>query len=188
MEMTRAVGVAECTPQELAEALAAGGVAVDVREPGEIAAERVPGVRAMPLSRFDEHGSGLDRARPVYVVCRSGTRARQAALRLAAAGHEDVRVVAGGILAWSAAGLPVERGASAVWAMERQVRLAAGALVLLGVAMGVFVHPALLALAGFVGAGLAFSAVTDSCGMAMVLARMPWNRRGAAACGPAERR
>ena len=83
--------------------------------------------------------------------------------------------VEGGTLAWAAAGLPVVRGRKAV-SLERQVRIAAGSLVAAGVGLGVFVHPALLGLAAFVGAGLVFSGVTDTCGMGVVLGRLPWNR------------
>ena len=75
------------------------------------------------------------------------------------------------------AGLPVVRGKKAV-SLERQVRIAAGSLVVIGVALGLLVHPVLFGLSGFVGAGLVFAGVTDTCGMGMMLARMPWNRRG----------
>jgi len=73
------------------------------------------------------------------------------------------------------AGLPVVRGKKAI-SLERQVRIAAGSLVLLGAVLGSFVHPAFIGLSAFVGAGLAFSGITDTCGMGMILARMPWNQ------------
>ena len=86
-------------------------------------------------------------------------------------------LIEGGILAWEEAGLPAVYGERKVISLERQVRIAAGALVLTGVLLGWLVHPAWLGLAGFVGAGLMFAGITDTCGMAMLLARMPWNRR-----------
>jgi hypothetical protein len=83
----------------------------------------------------------------------------------------------GGTDACCAAGVPVERDSSSrVWPIERQVRLVAGALVLVGVGLGAFVHAAGYGLAAFVGAGLTFAGVTDTCGMALLLGRCPWNR------------
>jgi hypothetical protein len=94
-----------------------------------------------------------------------------------------VRIVEGGIQAWVAAGYPVERGTSRVWSLERQVRFAAGTGVLVGVGLAWVVHPWFIALAAFVGAGLVFSAVTDTCGMALMLARMPWNQQSKGGAG-----
>lgn len=167
-----------CTPAELQSALARGECqALDVREPAEIAAEWIPGLRPAPLSALDSHLVSLTVGEPVFVVCRSGQRAAKAALRLKERGHQDVRVLQGGLVAWQAAGLDVERGPSPVWSLERQVRFAAGSLVVAGILLAAAVHPAFVLLSGFVGAGLVFSAATDTCGMAMILARLPWNQR-----------
>lgn len=117
------------------------------------------------------------REEPLYTICRSGSRGRQACERFHAAGFTNVVNVEGGTQAWERAGLPVVQGKKAI-SLERQVRIAAGTLVLLGTVLGVFVHPAFLGLPAFVGAGLAFSGITDTCGMGMMLARMPWNRGG----------
>lgn len=172
-----------CTPAELESALARGGCqALDVREPAEIASERIPGLRSAPLSSLDSHLGSLTVTEPVYVVCRSGRRAETAAQRLTQRGHRDVRVLQGGLLGWLAAGHAVEQGRSHVWSLERQVRFAAGLLVLTGVLLAAVVDPAFVALSGFVGAGLVFAAVTDTCGMAMILARMPWNQRARVTC------
>ena len=120
------------------------------------------------------------------MICRSGSRGRQACEKILSAGFANVVNVEGGTLAGEQAGLPEVRGKKAV-SLARQVRIAAGSLVVLGTALGAFVHPAFLGLAAFVGAGLVFAGVTDTCGMGMVLARMPWNRAGGdvASC-PAE--
>jgi hypothetical protein len=87
-----------------------------------------------------------------------------------------LQVVQGGVQAWEAAGLPLNRGRKTL-SLERQVRIIAGALVVVGAVLGYLVHPAWVGLSGFVGAGLVFAGITDTCGMAMVLARMPWNQR-----------
>ena len=100
----------------------------------------------------------------------------QAAERLENLGYRDLRVIDGGLQEWTTAGLPVERGAGRVWAFERQVRLVAGLLVLVGVLLS-FISPWFILISGFIGAGLTFSAVTDTCGMGMMLARMPWNQK-----------
>ena len=116
----------------------------------------------------------IDAARPIYFLCRSGKRATQAAEAFIAAGHDNVHVVEGGIIACEAGGVPVRKGN--VMSLERQVRIAAGLLVVTGVALGALVSPWLYGLSAFVGAGLVFAGVTDSCGMAFMLAKAPWNR------------
>ncbi|MBX3444865.1 MAG: rhodanese-like domain-containing protein [Planctomyces sp.] len=151
---------------------------IDVRTPMEFDEVHVSFARNVPLDQLDcgqLAGQARSDARPLYVICRSGSRGRQAAERLVAAGHPRVVNVEGGTLAWDQAGLPVVRGRQRM-SLERQVRIAAGLLVMTGTLLGVFVHPAFLGLAGFVGAGLVFAGVTDTCGMGLLLARMPWNR------------
>ncbi|MDE1153613.1 MAG: rhodanese-like domain-containing protein [Micavibrio sp.] len=133
----------------------------------------------IPLGDLDavkflrENKVGADQA--VYMLCRSGKRATQAAEAFIAAGHENVHVIEGGIIACEASGIAVRKGE--VISLERQVRIAAGSLVTLGVVLGVFVSPWLYALSAFVGCGLVFAGVTDSCGMAFVLAKAPWNKQ-----------
>jgi len=155
---------------------------LDVRTPAEFEEVHVDGAVLHPLAELEpsavaSKASGRDYC---LVICRSGNRAKQAADRLAAAGVENVCVLDGGMQAWEAAGQPVVRG-EATMSLERQVRIAAGALVFAGAVLGYFVNPLWIALSGFVGAGLVFAGITDTCGMAMLIARMPWNnrRRGA---------
>ena len=100
-------------------------------------------------------------------------------------GFTDIHVVEGGMAAWAGADLPIVKGKSKVWSLERQVRFAAGLFVLTGMVLGFFVTPYLYLLSVFVGTGLVFSAVTDTCAMGMMLARMPWNK-APAACEPSE--
>jgi len=172
---------ASIRPHELEKLRQAGEQVdlIDVRTPAEFREIHATPARNVPLDRLDPaelasgpHGDGRQ---PVYVICRSGSRGKIACDKLAAAGIEQVVNVEGGTQAWTDAGLPVVRGKKAI-SLERQVRIAAGSLVLLGVGLGVLVHAAFLSLAAFVGAGLVFAGITDTCGMALMLARMPWNQ------------
>jgi rhodanese-related sulfurtransferase len=170
-------------PVELQTLLAAEPeVAVlDVRTPVEFAEVHVPQARSVPLEGLNPTtlaGSGqLRKDRPVYLLCRSGQRAAKAAEKFAREGFAEPVVVEGGTLAWIEASLPVTRGKTNVISLERQVRIAAGSLVFLGVALGWFVHPAFFGLSAFVGAGLVFAGITDFCGMGLLLAKLPWNTR-----------
>jgi hypothetical protein len=85
-------------------------------------------------------------------------------------------------MAWAEAGLPVNRGASKVMSLERQVRIAAGAIVLIGALLAQFVHPTFIWLSAFVGAGLMFAGITDTCAMGLLISKLPWNQRGSGAC------
>lgn len=154
---------------------------IDVRTPVEYREVHAAPARLVPLDSLDP--DAIMRARngskddPLYTICRSGGRGRQAAERFQVAGYTNVVNIEGGTLAWERAGLPVVRGQKTV-SLERQVRIAAGSLVVIGTVLGAFVHPGFLSLPAFVGAGLVFAGVTDTCGMGMLLARMPWNRAG----------
>jgi rhodanese-related sulfurtransferase len=164
----------------LAELAKAGGVhLIDVRTPAEFEEVHVAFARNVPLDQLNPATLGHEPGATLYVVCRSGSRGQKACEKLLAAGFANVANVEGGTLACVEAGLPVVSGRKAM-SLERQVRVAAGSLVVLGVGLGWFVHPVFLGLAAFVGAGLVFAGVTDTCGMGMLLARMPWNRRGGA--------
>ena len=149
---------------------------IDVRTPVEFRAAHLEGSRLRPLVKLDAAKVEAEaEGRPVVVICQSGARSRVGAQSLEAAGLDDVGVLEGGIEAWERAGLPVIRGSGAV-SLERQVRIGAGALVVAGVGLGLALHPGWTLLAGFVGVGLIFAGITNTCGMAMVLARMPWNQ------------
>ena len=174
--MSAAILQREAQISELAYALQSGACLIDVREFPEFAAGRVPGAKLIPLSQLTKRRDEITREQTIYVICRSGRRANEAQQKLLAWGFADVRNVTGGFLAWQDAGLPIERDERAPWALERQVRLMAGSLVLLCVLLSVFVAQPFIWLAGFIGAGLTFAALTNTCAMGMLLARMPWNR------------
>lgn len=173
------------TPIALAEAAKTSAIELlDVRTPMEYQAVHIPHARNVPLDELDpvalarSHGERTD---PIYIVCRSGGRGKQACGKFLTAGYENVVNVEGGTAAWETAGLPVVRGRSFI-SLERQVRIAAGSLALLGVALAWLVDPAFVALTAFVGAGLIYAGVTDTCGMALILAKMPWNQMETRAC------
>jgi rhodanese-related sulfurtransferase len=149
---------------------------VDVREFSEFNAERIAEAQLMPLSNFEKHADEIDHSKPVYLMCRSGNRAKQAAEKLSSKGFTDIHVVQGGMVAWSSANLPIVKGESKVWSLERQVRFTAGSIVILGLLLGSTVSPYLYLISAVIAAGLMFSAVIDWCGMGMLLARMPWNK------------
>ena len=174
------MSIAVVKPQELAKLSKEGRKIdlIDVRTPVEFREVHVEVARNVPLDQLDP--AALMQARngsanePLYVICRSGSRGQQACEKFLKAGFSNVVNVEGGTLACVEAGLSVIRGKKAI-SLERQVRIAAGSLVLLGAGLGAFVHPAFMGLSAFVGAGLMFSGITDTCGMGMLLARMPWN-------------
>ncbi|MFH8336620.1 rhodanese-like domain-containing protein [Streptomyces sp. AM6-12] len=157
---------------------------IDVRTPGEYAGGHIPGALNIPLDQLDrvlpEIRDAAERG-SILVVCASGARSENACRRLAEQGVRAATLT-GGTGAWAAGGRALERPAARevrpVWSMDRQVRLTAGSLVLLGLALGEFVHPAFRLLSAGVAGGLVFSAVTNTCGMAALLAKLPYNRPG----------
>ncbi len=173
------------SPQALAQLYSSGqGIdLIDVRTPAEFQQVHVEFARNVPLSDLDpaqivrtRNGSANE---PLYVICQAGGRGQQACERFAKAGFPNVVNIEGGTAACETAGLPLVRGKK-VMSLERQVRITAGSLVLVGVALGSLVHPYLYGLSAFIGAGLVFAGLTDTCGMGMMLAKMPWNTRTAA--------
>jgi rhodanese-related sulfurtransferase len=150
---------------------------IDVRTPAEYEAMHIPGSYNVPLDQLPEHRIDLGNKlqTPVILVCRSGNRAEQAARLFEETNLTQFHVLRGGINAWEQAGKPVRRGKQR-WGMERQVRGLAGTLVLLGTVGGLFAWKPLTYIALGVGAGLTYSALTDTCGMALLLSKLPYNR------------
>ncbi|MCX7586298.1 rhodanese-like domain-containing protein [Phenylobacterium sp. 58.2.17] len=164
------------TPNDVAARLSDGGaVLIDIREPDEFARAHVKGALSRPLSA----PGALPTGRDVIFTCRSGMRTDANGERLAARVAGEAFVLQGGLDGWIRAGLPVVQDRKAPLEMMRQVQIGAGLLVLLGVLLGLLVHPGFLGVAAFVGAGLATAGFTGFCGMARLLAFAPWNRRAA---------
>lgn len=167
------------SPIELQKILAAqpDAAVIDVRTPVEFGEVHVPQARSVPLDELKPGELPLAKDQPVYLLCRSGQRATKAAEKFAKEGFTQPIVVAGGTLAWIDFNLPVTRGTTKVISLERQVRIVAGAIVFTGALLAHFVNFHFIWLSGFVGAGLVFAGITDFCGMGLLLAKMPWNRK-----------
>lgn len=164
-------------------AVMAGALLVDIRSEDEHARQRIPGALNLPLPRLgDLAGSELRRAgQPVVFHCQGGMRTAANADALARAAYPaPAYILDGGINAWQGAGQPVVADRSQPLEIMRQVQITAGALVLVGVLLGLFAGQAFFALPAFVGCGLMFAGITGWCGMANLLRHMPWNRRARA--------
>ena len=174
------MSVTTISPQQLADLCKNGKIdIIDVRTPIEFREIHVEFARNVPMDKLDPaaviQARNGSRDEPLYLICRSGSRGRQVCEKFLTAGFTNIINVEGGTLACVECGLPVVRGKKMI-SLERQVRIAAGSLVLIGALLGWFVHPAFIGLSAFVGAGLIFAGVTDTCGMGLMLARMPWNQ------------
>ncbi len=178
MQKTENHQLIEIDAQTLKAQMDAGDVLlIDVREPGEHAGEHIPGASLMSLSRFDPNQVPKAPGKSLVLYCQSGNRSAQAGHQLLDADGGTVCHLQGGIASWRAAGYHTDRSARAPISLQRQVQMTAGSLVLLGTLLGAFVSPWFLVLSGFVGAGLMVAGITDTCAMAMMLAKLPYNQR-----------
>ena len=155
---------------------------IDVRTPAEYRAGHASGAKLVPLDELGPKSlagqltnprAGYDE--PLYLTCQSGYRAQQAAERLSTAGYHNLALVEGGTQAWEKAGLPMQRCGNAI-SLERQVQITIGLLLILKVVFGFTVHELFFAATAFIGAGLIVAGTTRWCGMAHLIARLPWNR------------
>lgn len=162
---------------ELQELLAQDKIAlIDVREPGEYAGEHIPSAILAPLSSFSPEKLP-ETEKQIVLYCQSGRRSQQAAEKLVASGWVNVRQLKGGINAWKEAGYITKTNKNAPISIMRQVQIVAGSLVLIGTLLGAFVSLKFLILSGFIGAGLVFAGVTNTCALGMLLAKLPYNQR-----------
>lgn len=151
-------------------------VLIDVREPDEWIAEHIPEAHLVPLSGFNPQDFPKEHDKIAVFHCRSGGRTEAAAPQILQTGFREIYQLEDGIQGWRDAGLPVNENAKAPISIMRQVQIAAGSLILLGVILGVLINPWFVALSAFVGAGLTQAGITGNCMMATMLIHMPWNR------------
>jgi rhodanese-related sulfurtransferase len=168
------------SPAELSELLEqrAETRLLDVRTPGEYESAHIPGAYNVPLDTLGEHAAEIRAAGavPVVLICQSGARARKAEEALKGSGMENLHVLDGGMNGWlTGGGRAANRGRERI-SLERQVRMVAGGLAATGALLALVVNPLWALVPAFVGSGLVFAGVTDTCGMAMVLSRLPYNR------------
>jgi rhodanese-related sulfurtransferase len=178
--------VKHISPQQL-QAMRERGQAVeliDVRTPAEYRAGHAAGAKLLPLDQLNQatlptqlQQSAAGPEQPLYLTCQSGLRAQQAAERLMGAGYSNLVLVEGGTQAWKQAGLPMQRCGQVI-SLERQVQITLGSLLVLKVFFGFTVHELFFVAAALIGAGLIVAGITHWCGMARLLARLPWNRQG----------
>lgn len=169
------------TPLELQALLKGGKPAhlLDVRSPAEYSGVHIPGARLLPLDELDPvsfcREQGTDKT-PIYVICHSGGRATRAIERLEAAGVRGCVLLEGGTQAWMDAGLPVNRGRSRVLPLMRQVQITIGAVSASGSLLALLVDPRFALIPLFMGCGLLMAGITGFCGLAILMAKMPWNK------------
>ncbi|MXN88835.1 rhodanese family protein [Pasteurella canis] len=165
---------------EVCEKLKQGAVLVDIRQPDEYLRENIEAAELQPLSQLESQGLKGNAANANVVIfhCRSGRRTQQASSLLSAlTSGKQAFILEGGIDAWKANNQPTRLNRSQPLEMMRQVQIAAGGLTLLGAILGWQVSPVFYGLCAFVGAGLLLAGITGFCGMARLLAFMPWNRQ-----------
>ena len=155
---------------------------IDVRTSAEYRAGHIAGAKLLPLDEFssktlaaDEQYAGAGHEQPLYLTCQAGQRSQQAAERLMDAGYQNLRLIEGGTEAWQKAGLPIKRCGNAI-SLERQVQITIGMLLVLKVLFGFTVHELFFAAIPVIGAGLIFAGITNWCGMARLIALLPWNQ------------
>jgi rhodanese-related sulfurtransferase len=162
------------SPVEAKRLLAQGAKLIDIRNRDEYLRERIPGAENYPLNELSEFSTD---ASLVIFHCKSGQRTAAHEPKLMSAASCDAVVLEGGIEAWKKADLPTDSDRSQPIEVQRQVQIAAGGLVLLGILLSQILLPAYIVLSTLVGAGLVFAGISGWCGMAKLFAAMPWNRR-----------
>lgn len=164
------------SPHTIRQYLDQGAILVDIRSADEYAREHISEARHIPMEQLATDKTALKDETAVIFHCRSGHRTQMNAEILSACVPGEAYVLEGGLDAWKKAGLPITLDTSQPMELQRQVQIAAGSMVMLGIVLGVMLSPWFFMLSGFVGAGLVFAGVSGFCGLARVLMRMPWNQ------------
>ena len=182
--MNNSCGFTAIKPTEAKRRLDDGSaILIDIRDPNEFAREHIRGARLVPLNSLDTHDFDQDRARGKAAIfhCQSGRRTASNAAKLIAAGFNETYIVEGGLIGWREAGLPLHRDKTQPLELQRQVLIAAGSLVVLGVVLAALLSPWFALLSAGVGGGLIFAGATGNCALAQLLQQMPWNQTKAPA-------
>lgn len=176
--LTQAHPPIDLQPAELKAQIAQGdAVLIDVREPFEHRAEWVEGAVLMPLDTLDPEAIRQRfPGKQIIFHCAGGKRSAKACAAFAQGQSDPTYHLAGGIEAWKQAGLPTLSPKAGPIPVMRQVQITAGALVVLGLVLGHFVAEPFYLLSVFIGCGLIFAGLSGWCGMAKLLAKMPWNK------------
>jgi rhodanese-related sulfurtransferase len=161
---------------ELVNLLSSGCQLIDVREPIEYAEEHIEGAKLIPLAQIEMRNGEIDRNQPIVVMCRGGKRGEEAMKKMHAMGITQIRNLDGGVLAWKAAKLPLIKNRKRTLPLMQQVQLIIGTGVLTGAILSLTLHPYWVFLSAFFGAGLMMAGTTGWCGLAILMAKMPWNR------------
>jgi rhodanese-related sulfurtransferase len=164
--------------EQASEVMTQNAIILDVRTPAEFQSKYIPGSHNIPLDQLPAYTNEIVKLAgntPVLLICQSGTRASKAAEILHTTSLSSIALLDGGIAAWEAAGKPYKRGGQK-WSLERQVRGVAGTLVLLGALGGLFAWKPLTWISALIGGGLAYSAASNACGMALLLSKLPYNQ------------
>lgn len=168
------------TAEEAKELIESGqcSLLVDVRSAAEFRASHVPGAHNIPLDHIEEEDDPdlKDKDATMYLMCSCGNRSSKACKELEGMGFQNAISIDGGIIEMKRLGMKIVEETHQVMSIDRQVRITAGSLVLMGLILGFLLNPVYFALSGFIGAGLIFAGITNTCGLGLLLARMPWNR------------
>lgn len=152
-------------------------VVVDVREPAEHAAEKIDGAKLLPLGTVNKNALPQVNGKKLVIHCRSGKRSASACEKLLAEDPSlEVYNLEGGISAWGTAGHHIVSSGKFFLPLDRQVQLTIGLILITGSVLGYLFSPAWFLLTGLIGTGLTIAGLTGFCGLAMVMAKMPWNQ------------
>lgn len=151
---------------------------IDVRSPAEFKASHIEGAQNVPLDHLNEQIANVvgDKDATLYLMCSCGNRSGKGCEEMEALGYQNAVSIEGGLIGLKKLGVKVIEDEHPIMSIERQVRIVAGSLVLIGLILGFLVNPAWFGISAFVGAGLVFAGITDTCGMGLLLAKMPWNQ------------
>jgi len=167
------------TPEKALKMAKDGALLVDVRTPAEYRSIHAEGALCFPLDKLQKNAEEITPVikdhKQILLICKSGGRTKIAYDILAKQFDQTFFIVEGGTDAWAEKDLPFTTGKDTI-SLERQVRICAGAIILIGCLLALAVSSWFLIIPIIVGAGLVNAGITGWCGMGLFLAKMPWNK------------